>query len=179
MDVCVYAYMYNILYNDTVLFSQNSNFNVWVGTQTTRPFKILWFPCSVGRRSEEAVGGGIMCVLLCSSGRGGHGASLEPLKEGRKGVVCNGRQGTWLVWPSEGHGQWVRIAAGRGSLGGFVCPGCWHKVSTLFPCCLHAAPCSVVKLPIVPSEHPPAALGRGLGSRMCPLSPLQWFHARC
>lgn len=118
---------------------------------------------------------GIMCVLLCSSGQGEHRVSLEPLEEGRKGVVCSGRQGTWLVWPSEGHGRWVRVAAGRGGLGGFVCPGCWHKVSTLFPCYLHAAPCSVVKLPIVPGEHPPVALGRGMGSRMCPPPPYNDF----
>lgn len=110
---------------------------------------------------------GSLCVLRCSSGQGGHSASLEPLKEGRKRVVCSGRQGTWLVWPSKGHGQWVRIAAGRGGLRCFACPGCWHKVSTLPPCHLHAAPCSVVQLPIVPGEHPPVTLGRGLESRMC------------
>lgn len=64
---------------------------------------------------------GIMCVLLCSSGRGGHSASLEPLKEGRKGVVCNERQGTWIVWPSEGHGQWVRIDRSRKRKPGRFC----------------------------------------------------------
>lgn len=177
--LCVYAYMYNILYNDTVLFSQDSNFNVWVGTKTTRHFKILWFPCSAVRRNEEAVAvGGGMCVLRCSSGQGGHSASLEPLKEGRKGVGCSRRQGTWLVWPSEG--QWVRITPGRGGLRCSVCPCCWHKVSTLFPCHLHADPCSVVQLPIVPGEHPPVALGRGLERRLGPsLWPLQWFRARC
>lgn len=41
------------------------------------------------------------------------------------------------------------------------------QVSTLFPCHLHAAPCSVVQLPIVPGEHPPVALGRGLERRLC------------
>lgn len=85
--------------------------------------------------------------------------------EGREeGSSCSRRHGTSLVWPSEG--QWVRITPGRGGLRRFVCPCCWHKVSTLFPCHLHAAPCSVVQLPIVPGEHPPVALGRGLERRL-------------
>lgn len=56
--------MYNIPYNNTLLFSQNSNFNVWEGTQTTRHFKILRFPCSAGRHSEEAVVGESVCAAL-------------------------------------------------------------------------------------------------------------------